>query len=381
MGGNVLCTSDENRGRYLSHKDVIRMLKGQSSRFIRKGHNDFRKMWDGESDPTTAIPGPTVPESLLGESPNVVDRLTYTEELKMVNSRREDFNNNLSLTWDLIWGQCTLHMRNKLMMDEGFDDALETANCVWLLKKTRHYMYSCLSEMYQVMGVLQAEKDLINLKQGRRSLSEYAEQFKEAAETTEYSNGSIGNSETLHKFVETYTNLEDEKPRKPSLPIMITRPPTMEQFQRFLTDMDEYQRKLKRFERKNREYESKVKETARNTYLGSLFVMNSDMDQYGNLLRHWETEFLGGKNMYPSSLQDAITRLENYKRTNKKKNNFKQNRSPNVSFLQSGKIVPGTDGKLHAKIDCHKCKQFGHYAPQCPSNMMSRVSPKGVQMM
>ena len=125
----------------------------------------------------TAIPGPTVPESLLGESPNVVDRQTYTEQLKMVNSRREDFNNNLSLTWDLIWGQCTLHMRNKLMMDEGFDDALETANCVWLLKKTRHYMYSCLAEVYQVMGVLQAEKDLINLKQGRKSLSEYSEQF------------------------------------------------------------------------------------------------------------------------------------------------------------------------------------------------------------
>ena len=109
--------------------------------------------------------------------------------------------------------------------------------------------------------------------------------------------------------------------------------------------------------------------------------MNSDMDQYGDLLRHWETEFLGGKNMYPSSLQDAITRLENYKGTNRKKNSFKTNRTPNVSFLQSRKIVPGADGKLHAKINCHKCKQFGHYAPQCLSNIMSRVSPKGIQMM
>ena len=103
-------------------------------------------------------------------------------------------------------------------------------------------MYSCLTEMYQVMGVLQAEKDQINLKQGCKSLSEYSEQFKEAAETTEYSNGSIGNSETLSEFVETYANLKDEKPRKPSLPIMITRPPTMEQFQQLLTDMDKNER-------------------------------------------------------------------------------------------------------------------------------------------
>ena len=160
------------------------MLKGQSSRHIRKGQNDVRKMWDGEADTMSAILAPTITKSLLGESPNVVDRLTYTEQLKMVNSRREDFNKNLSLTWDLIWGQCTLHMRNKLMMDDGFEGTLESENCVWLLKKTRHYMYSCLAEMYQVMGVFQVEKDLINLKQGRKSLSEYSERFKEAAETT-----------------------------------------------------------------------------------------------------------------------------------------------------------------------------------------------------
>ena len=146
--------------------------------------------------------------------------------------------------------------------------------------------------------------------------------------------------------------------------------------------LSEYsERKLKRFEKKNREYEAKVKQTARKTYFDSLFVMNSDMDQYGDLLRHLETEFLGGKNMYPSSLQDAINRLENYKRTNKKKNVFKPNRTPNVSFLQSGKVVPGTDGKLHPKIDCHKCKQFGQYAPQCTSEIMSRASLKGFQMM
>ena len=96
--------------------------------------------------------------------------------------------------------------------------------------------------------------------------------------------------------------------------------------------MDEYKRRLKRFEKRSSEYEAKVKQTARDTYLGSLFVMNFDMDQYGDLLRHWETEFLGGKIMYPSSLQDAITRLENNKRTNKKKNGSKPNRTQMFPF-------------------------------------------------
>ena len=33
------------------------------------------------------------------------------------------------------------------MIDEGLDGSLETANCMWLLKKTRHYMCSCLAEV------------------------------------------------------------------------------------------------------------------------------------------------------------------------------------------------------------------------------------------
>ena len=112
----------------------------------------------------------------------------------------------------------------------------------------------------------------------------------------------------------------------------------MDQFQEFLTDMDEYKRRLKRFEKRSSEYEAKVKQTARDTYLGSLFVMNFDMDQYGDLLRHWETEFLGGKIMYPSSLQDAITRLENYKRTNKKKNGSKPNRTQMFPFCNPERL-------------------------------------------
>ena len=376
MGGHVYCTAEENKGRYLSHKDITRMLKGQASRHIRKGQSDFRKMWDGEADAENAIPDPDIPDSLLTNTPSTIDRLAYSEKTKMVLSRREDFNNNLSLAWDLIWGQCTLKLRNKLVLDEGFQGALEDADCVWLLRKTRHYMYFSLTESYEVMGIVQSEKDLFNFKQGRRTLHEYAEAFKEVAETAEYSNGSIGVCESLVKFVEKNYTLEVSRPRVVKLPDVGDRPPSVDQLQLYLTQIDDYKRKVERYERRKEAYEENVNKIAKDMYLETLFMMNADADQYKGLMKHWETEYLGGKNSYLTSLQDAINRLETYRKTHrpKQKQGGKNRKAPHVAFLQSAAPVPGTDGKIHSKIDCHKCGQYGHYAPQCPNGPSSAVS-------
>ena len=131
LGTHVFPTSDENPHRLYSYAETERNVRGLSSRTIKSGHGDLRKMWEkGISDPILAIPMPEEPESFVVGNPSPVERIQYTEQCKQVAIRRQVFLNNLSLTWDLIWGQCTLNMRNAIIVDQDFDEALEKANCV-----------------------------------------------------------------------------------------------------------------------------------------------------------------------------------------------------------------------------------------------------------
>jgi hypothetical protein len=189
---SVFVTAEENKDRKYSHRNTKRRIKSLITQTLKGGHNDFRKMWDGVKDPEVAIPDPEIPASLLIDDPTTADEIRYTAQSKNNEVRRENFLNNLSLSWDIIWGQCSLNMRNKLMVDEDFDTALEQADCVWLLKKTRHNSLSFLTEKYDVASVLEGERELISVKQGGRSLAEYRDHFKETFEAVEYSNGQIG---------------------------------------------------------------------------------------------------------------------------------------------------------------------------------------------
>ena len=98
------------------------------------------------------------------------------------------------------------------------------------------------------------------------------------AETAEYSNGSIGVCENLVKFVEKNYTLEVSKPRVVKLPDVGDRPSSVNQLQLYLTQIDDYKRKVERYERRKEAYEENVNKIARDMYLGTLFMMNADVD-------------------------------------------------------------------------------------------------------
>jgi Zinc knuckle len=95
------------------------------------------------------------------------------------------------------------------------------------------------------------------------------------------------------------------------------------------------------------------------------FVNHSDKNWFGSLIIALHNEYLNGNDNYPKTMTDAYTCLINYKdplggvRVN--------NASTGVSFANDGvesKQKKGKKNKDH--ITCHKCKQNGHYANECP---------------
>ena len=156
VGLDPFVTAEENKTLRLglSYKKVRNRVRVKVITTVKTGQSDVRKIFVGVSDAEIAVKDPTVPESFDGPGrPKASDKINYQEQVKQVSARREIFvrarreifTDNLSLTWDIIWAQCSLNMKNLLVVDNGFDNALEKVNVNWLLRAIQKHMITFMS--------------------------------------------------------------------------------------------------------------------------------------------------------------------------------------------------------------------------------------------
>ena len=133
-------------------------------------------------------------------------------------------------------------------------------------------------------------------------------------------------------------------------------------------------------EKTDRDY----KQIVRDKKMVMAFLLSANKKMYGSLLNKLSDSYLFSMDVYPKTLNMAyellVKHTNNQKTTQKprqKKNDGKRS-LPNVNtpsqneegnaltFAQSHELVPGTNGRVIAKIKCFKCNRYGHYADQCP---------------
>ena len=194
--------------------------------------------------------------------------------MKQVTTRREAFKNNLSTAWDLIWGQCSLDMQNTLISDEEFDSALEEADCVWLLRKTRHNMLEYLQEKYVVHSSIEGEKALLNTRQGNLSLREYHEVFRETLEAVIYANGGdLAIPESVIEYARQLDEVISFEPEydEPEFPEIPNFQSSATDTQKFAKDVENYFDPLKQHQEGQLAYEEQVKRVSR-AYLRLMLI-------------------------------------------------------------------------------------------------------------
>jgi len=116
--------------------------------------------------------------------------------------------------------------------------------------------------------------------------------------------------------------------------------------------------------------------------MGTALIKRPDMSRCGPLLVDIRDQFGFGIDVYPKTLVVGHAMLEDYvrsrrlypKRRNSKNSHNKSKPEPKSKESETGvmyaqeKLVPGTNGKFQATVQCHGCEKFGHDLSHCPGD-------------
>jgi hypothetical protein len=199
---------------------------------------------------------------------------------KQAEARRR----NSSRVYALIIGQCSQALRNRMEANEEWERINDESNVMDLLQLIQNCMTQRQTRQTPVHTLLDVEAQVFAFRQKALADNEYYNKFKDLVSIAERLGSNIGVQPDRVQAI-----LEE---------IAVDRDLPME------------------WER------AQASEQAKDEYLAVMFLMNSDRQHYGNLIRDIENEYTRGSDTYPATLSTtAYDYIVNYRPANRSRTN------------------------------------------------------------
>ena len=251
----------------------------------------------------------------------------YKLAMEAFFKRQTQYITNKSNAHALIYGQCTLAVKNKLQARKDWDE-IEN-NPFKLLKALREITHNYQDSRYYIGTVATSIRAFFNMRQEKEeSLVEYAKRFKNARDIMETRFGKLDMNYCL-KGTDDFDSGDDDAKKK-------------------------------------------LAEEAYNRMIAYEFLMGCSTSKSLELKKELQNDHAKGDNKYPKNLEKAVEMVSNYKgssnipqrrREQDQQSTSNDTQRESVGFAQ---VVAGRDGRSHPRIECHNCHKKGHYANQCP---------------
>ena len=259
----------------------------------------------------------------------------WKEDRKVVVRQREAYRNFRATSYAVVWNSCTQAMQTKLNAELDFEAARN--NGIALLIIIRRLVYSFDRRKKKEECFLELLEELICLKRGSTTLSDFNDHFESITKVLEEEGWSITPSSLVEEIAEA--NGRVDAPND----------------------------------------EDRVEASQR--ILSILFVKNSKTQQPNSPAegyhQHLRTNFIDGTDVYPTTVAQAFNSVQMHEanaaevgqRTRRgDRRDRRDRRAPTANgvALATAALVPGVDGVTHENITCFNCHEVGHYAAQCP---------------